>query len=54
MFSFISKLFSSEVEEKPYKPVIILCAVSLLIFSIGYALRPVSNIVDELHESNDE
>ncbi len=58
MFSSIGGLFSENLEvsqEKScYKPIIFICTISLLIFSIGYVLRPVSKIVDELHDSNDE
>lgn len=56
MFGLLGKLFSSNVPESKssYKPILFICAASLLIFSIGYALKPVSEIIDELHDSNDD
>ncbi len=36
------------------KFVMVVGSISLLLFGIGYALRPVSEIVDELHDSDSD
>lgn len=54
--SILGKLVSAEVKptKSTYKPILLLCSISLLMFSIGYLLRPVSEMVDEFHDSDDE
>lgn len=36
------------------KFVLITCSISLLLFSLGYVLKPVSEIVVELNDSSDD
>ena len=40
-------------EEKSHVSVTYLLGVAIIIFAIGYALKPVSEIIDELHDSDD-
>lgn len=35
------------------KPISLILSVSILLFSVGYILKPVSEIIDELHDSNE-
>lgn len=50
MFSFFKSVFSISI---PVKITMVLCGVSAVFFAIGFALRPIADIVDELHDSPD-
>ena len=38
----------------PRKPLVYLGGAAAILFGLGYALRPVADIVDELHDSDDD
>jgi len=46
--------FRQSEETQSYKSLFTIFGVALLIFSIGYTLRPIVEIVDEFHDSDDE
>ena len=57
MFKFLIDRFIETPKNEGisiFKPVLIILAFSTLIFSIGYTLRPVSSIIDEFHDSDDD
>lgn len=48
-------LWSAPSKQSPsYRPVFIMAGIAAIIFSVGYMLKPVSDIVDELHDSDSE
>lgn len=54
MFGFFKSIPGMFSLSLPVKITMVLCGVSAMFFALGYALKPVAEIVDELHESGSE